>query len=953
MLEVLKSNREFLILKDSVFRDYGTVPEVNPSNPLHWTFDTATTHSDCCTATTSRESTSSRNSSSRPLNQPHSSHPHQHQPQYPHQSLNQALPPQPIHRQPVLNQRSNSVASTSSTTVIPDRAHTSNCATSSAIAATPITACHRQPASAIGLSGITDSVVISDSSNISAVSQPSLSVPSERCPLANTSASTSHLLNVNKSTSRTLPLFESTASSPSTSVLPQKSLKTTSASALRSLPSQLSKAEIKQTPFAESAVQFTIPPHLPLSSDDDALAYSMGSQHMAPLATPEHIEIASDYMTVKDALGCGEEDTEEEDCAYATLDFSSCSSNATPIGDINTNLTTAPSSKTTSTRRSPTVTNHAKNLIAHLPKRHPTTAAPTATASSSPAAQSPQSKTSANLQSASVSSSSSASLNQPSSSTGDIASSVLPVSHHQQNSRHDCDGKTNDSHKGVTQIATQSIIISASVPSTNLTAAKQHRRADKSPLARQPQINVEAHAANDNAAISVRTNRVPNMAALNPQTEAPKSKRLQLQRQKAPPLIKTKLVPQTAGRGSAIPAIHRLHSISAESLVDVGLINSTNLYGHISRAGDEFASTDAGSPSSAKKFSKNRFVRKMASSFRFRRGTPHAVNTNGNNDNDGSCLNASSPSRQSTKVKKILLDDGMIIVDVNDAASATSTENDEKLNDSDIGDSDSRSVPHSPHSERRHHHASVLFNRRREPPSSSEKISNAFSWLPSRSPKRSAARNVTLESTTAYRLNGVVSTSDTLNSLAASSPDSVPFFVKKCIEYIEKVGGLETEGLYRVPGNQAQVIDLERAFVADNSIDLECLSLPVHVVATALKNFLSALPEPLIPYDMHDKLVSLLDVAQDEASNRIRETLESWPLANHNTTIYLLEHLARVASHSDINSMDIRNLSKVWWPTLFRPNFDSFQSMAVFVTRLELATQLLIRASSDQQQQQQ
>lgn len=68
-------------------------------------------------------------------------------------------------------------------------------------------------------------------------------------------------------------------------------------SALRAFPIELSKAEIKQTAAAESAISFTIPPHIPLGND--ATTFSMGSQHMAPLATPEHIEIASDYMTVK------------------------------------------------------------------------------------------------------------------------------------------------------------------------------------------------------------------------------------------------------------------------------------------------------------------------------------------------------------------------------------------------------------------------------------------------------------------------------------------------------------------------------------------------------------------------------------------------------------------------------------------------------------------------------
>lgn len=69
---------------------------------------------------------------------------------------------------------------------------------------------------------------------------------------------------------------------------------------------------------------------------------------------------------------------------------------------------------------------------------------------------------------------------------------------------------------------------------------------------------------------------------------------------------------------------------------------------------------------------------------------------------------------------------------------------------------------------------------------SSEKISNAFSWLATRSPKRNHRCNVP-EIVANIRMNGVLSQSDTLQSLASRSDDGIPFFVKKCIEYIEKV----------------------------------------------------------------------------------------------------------------------------------------------------------------------
>uniref|UniRef100_A0A914ZY28 Rho-GAP domain-containing protein n=4 Tax=Parascaris univalens TaxID=6257 RepID=A0A914ZY28_PARUN len=553
-------------------------------------------------------------------------------------------------------------------------------------------------------------------------------------------------------------------------------------SALRAFPVELSKAEIKQTAAAESAISFTIPPHIPFGND--ATTLNMGSQHMAPLATPEHIEIASDYMTVKDALSA----EDEGECAYTALDFSNSSTSISPLRDVNTN-----------TSHRSQIAEKARNLIPRLPRRHAT--------NNSSVAPSPQSKTSVTSPSGSMTSSSPTSTAHPS--TGDVL----------------------------------------------LMSGRGSRR------------SVDRIAVSGEASMGMASACKPGAMAMH------------------------RVAPLTC-------AVHRLHSISAESLVDVGIINSTNLYGPID-VGESSSAESAG-----KKLSKSRFVRKMTSSFRFRRGTPRLTAT----------------------VKKVLEeaeDEG------EDGIRAVST-------------SGSRSVPHSPHAEG----ARLPIIKRRPLPSSSEKISNAFSWLPSRSPKRSA-RNANPE-TAPVLLNGVISSSDTLSSLAASSPDYIPIFIKKCIEYIEKIGGLEVEGLYRVPGNQAQVIQLERAFVADNTVDLQRLELPVHAVATALKNFLSGLPEPLIPYEMHDKLVACLDVEPSEISKRMRDVLDTWPTANRSTIAYFLAHLARVAQHADVNAMDVRNLAKVWWPTLFRPNFDTFESMAVFVARLEMATQLLIGSAAQQ-----
>uniref|UniRef100_A0A915E7I6 Rho-GAP domain-containing protein n=1 Tax=Ditylenchus dipsaci TaxID=166011 RepID=A0A915E7I6_9BILA len=171
------------------------------------------------------------------------------------------------------------------------------------------------------------------------------------------------------------------------------------------------------------------------------------------------------------------------------------------------------------------------------------------------------------------------------------------------------------------------------------------------------------------------------------------------------------------------------------------------------------------------------------------------------------------------------------------------------------------------------------------------------------------------------------------------------------------------EGIYRVPGNQSQVAELEKAFRKSDKVDLEALNIPVHATATALKKFLDVLPEPLIPVSSHEAILASLELpvqsptymddspasttsAVDQHTERIKRLQqvvgEVVPPLNRHVLRHLAQHLKKVAASSSTNSMDFRNLAKVWGPTLFRPNFDSFEMMASSLARFELAAYVML-----------
>lgn len=117
-----------------------------------------------------------------------------------------------------------------------------------------------------------------------------------------------------------------------------------------------------------------------------------------------------------------------------------------------------------------------------------------------------------------------------------------------------------------------------------------------------------------------------------------------------------------------------------------------------------------------------------------------------------------------------------------------------------------------------------------------------------------------------------------LSDFLQSEKNLIPLFMEKCVEFIEQEG-LDSEGIYRVPGNRAHVellyqklqegesafgcnglnskhicyIHVSTSFTEPNA-DIEVLDIPVNAVATALKDFFSKHLPPLFEKDVMKEL---------------------------------------------------------------------------------------------------
>ncbi|KAK3807650.1 MAG: hypothetical protein J3Q66DRAFT_82501 [Benniella sp.] len=148
----------------------------------------------------------------------------------------------------------------------------------------------------------------------------------------------------------------------------------------------------------------------------------------------------------------------------------------------------------------------------------------------------------------------------------------------------------------------------------------------------------------------------------------------------------------------------------------------------------------------------------------------------------------------------------------------------------------------------------------------------------------------------------------------------IPLVIVKCSEAIDRAG-LRREGIYRVSGRHAQIMNLKKQFETnEEAVDLtdpayadDCAS-----IAAVLKNYLRELPEPLFPFPHNERVAysSIPDTAT--RLGELKGRLKLLPHCNIDTLHFLIRHLRRIYEHVDDNKMTLDNLSMIFTPAIFQ-----------------------------------
>ncbi|TPX68834.1 hypothetical protein CcCBS67573_g07028 [Chytriomyces confervae] len=146
----------------------------------------------------------------------------------------------------------------------------------------------------------------------------------------------------------------------------------------------------------------------------------------------------------------------------------------------------------------------------------------------------------------------------------------------------------------------------------------------------------------------------------------------------------------------------------------------------------------------------------------------------------------------------------------------------------------------------------------------------------------------------------------------------IPTVVELCIEAVERRGGLESQGIYRLSGSSASISKWKALFNLCEPVDFN-LEDDVNVITGVLKSYFRELQNPLIPYTVYEQFISSSKIGDyNDRLIALKTLVQQLPPCNYNVLSYLLKHLRKVSDRCDVNKMEQSNLAIVFAPTLIR-----------------------------------
>lgn len=166
-------------------------------------------------------------------------------------------------------------------------------------------------------------------------------------------------------------------------------------------------------------------------------------------------------------------------------------------------------------------------------------------------------------------------------------------------------------------------------------------------------------------------------------------------------------------------------------------------------------------------------------------------------------------------------------------------------------------------------------------------------------------------------------TFEDLCELKENGENKVPKIIRKCCKAIERMGGFNEEGIFRI---SCKTEELAQAKSDTNNGDysFEKFNSP-HVPAALLKTLLKEIKTPLIPNQMVEhcaKLGGLLIEGIEIEENTMEDFFKNLPKNNRDVIRYISMFLMRLKENESKTRMNMHNFAIVFTPSICRFNTD-------------------------------
>eukprot|EP01102_Stenamoeba_stenopodia_P022520 TRINITY_DN9420_c0_g1_i2.p1 TRINITY_DN9420_c0_g1~~TRINITY_DN9420_c0_g1_i2.p1 ORF type:complete len:720 (-),score=138.45 TRINITY_DN9420_c0_g1_i2:181-2340(-) len=175
-----------------------------------------------------------------------------------------------------------------------------------------------------------------------------------------------------------------------------------------------------------------------------------------------------------------------------------------------------------------------------------------------------------------------------------------------------------------------------------------------------------------------------------------------------------------------------------------------------------------------------------------------------------------------------------------------------------------------------------------------------------------------------------------------NNKSGVPRIIQQIIEYLE-THAMHVVGLFRIPGNNAEIETLKERIEAGEHVDLSKCS-EIHVVAGLLKEYFREIPEPVFTFSLYDEIIASQDTKDKSAKiKNLRDIVRRLPRTNRKLLSALVSLLEKVSKNSSQNGMTAASLGILFGPSLIRTaTYENLEKMVKHFQATNSAIEILI-----------